>query len=176
VLATVLGLQLALVQCDVFGLWPTRPPILRAEITIDPVLHRVHRDPAPAAELAVIADRTCPPESRGAMSIVGIDLVELSGHSLTYAAAKERLAGRAGVCRYDSIGFGTLGSAEAAVRERPYVYWIAVDPDVRPVAAYHAFLNESGPVLFRRLRRRGALQPEPWDGPPGIRLFRFVKR
>lgn len=171
-----LCLQLVLVQSHVLGIGMHRAPSLRPEIGIDAALSVVHRDPGPADDLAAIARRTCSPGGPAAYNFVGVDLLHLSGHALTYAAAKERLAGRAGDCRYDSIAFGSLEAAEAEVKARPYLYWVTVDPQIHPVPAYQEFLNQSAPVLFRRLRRRGVLEPEPWDGPRGVLLFRFVTR
>jgi hypothetical protein len=171
-----LAIQLVLVHTQVLGLWPARPPVLAADVGMAPALHVVHRDGGPAHDLAAIVRRTCPPGSSDVYSFVGVDLLELSGHALTYAAAKERLAGRAGRCRYDSIAFGSVESAEAEVKARTYRYWIAVDPEVRPIPAYHGFLNQSAPVLFRRLRRRGVLEEDPWNGPRGVLLYRFVTR
>ena len=172
----MLATQLALVQTQALGLWPARPRPLRAGTAFDPILHELHFDTTPGADAAAIVRRTCGAGAAGVYHLVGVDLLALSGHALTYTAAKERLAGRAGDCRYVSLGFSSVAAAEAEVKARRYVYWITADPDLRPVLAPHVPLNQTAPVIFRRLRRRGALAEEPWDGPPGIRLFRFVSR
>lgn len=173
--ATLL-VQLSLAHSQALGLWPGRPVILRAELGIDPAMSRVHRDRRPAAVLEAIVHRTCDPSVVGRENLVGVDLLQLNGHSLTYAAAKERLAGHAGSCRYHSFGFTPLEATRWELEAREYTYWIAVDPKIHPVPAYNEFLNRSAPVVFRRLRRRGVLEPEPWDGLKGVLLYRFVKR
>jgi len=38
------------------------------------------------------------------------------------------------------------------------------------------FGNRTAPIVFRQLQRKGILQPEPWNGPPGVLLYRFVRR
>jgi hypothetical protein len=174
VVIVALVIQLVLTHTQVLGLWPTRPPALRADVGMAPDLYLVHRDARPAGDLAAIVARTCPPAAHGVFNFVGVDVLHLSGHALTYAAAKERLAGRAGHCRYDSVGFASVEAAESEVKARHYLYWITVDPEIHPVPAYHAFLNQSAPVLLGRLRRRGLLEREAWDGPEGILLFRFA--
>lgn len=175
VLVTALAAQLCLVHTQVLGLWPARPRVLRAEVGLDPEIYALHADVRPADDLAAIVHRTCVPGSANA-SFVGVDLPRLSGHTLTYTAAKERLAGRAGACRYDSVAFSSLEQTHRMVESTEYTYWIAVDPQVRPVPPGLEFVNTSAPVVFRRLRRREVLQPERWNGPPGVLLFRFVRR
>ena len=69
-----------------------------------------------------------------------------------------------------------MESASAAVEATGYVYWITVDPHVRPIPKHFEFANQSAPVVFRRLLRKGALQQEPWSGPQGVLLYRFVRR
>ena len=165
-----LGLQLVLVQTQALGLWATRPRAVRARIqTID-------RDDGPARIAASVVRRTCGSEGYGRYNFVGADLPWLSGHSLTYVAAKERLAGHAGRCEYLSLVFQPARTGRDWLEYLDVVYWIALDPDVYPIPPGYAFLNASAPLLFRRLRERGALQPEAWAGPPGILLYRRVKR
>ena len=169
----LLAVQLALVQTQALGLWPGRPRMAAARRIVSQLI-APGGDAGPAATLAAIVERTCPPGS-GATHFVGVDVLTLNGHSLTYAAGKQRLMGRAGSCRYDSAAFAPVESVEAALTAGAHEYWIAADPHVYPVPGYHAFLNESAPVVFRRLRGRGMLAEEPWDGPPGIGLYRFVR-
>jgi hypothetical protein len=149
---------------------------LKAQAGIDGSFHLPHADDGPAAELRAIVERTCGRRGFGADNFVGVDLLRLNQHSLAYTAAKERLAGHAGTCTYHSAAFSTIEGAHALASGRPFVYWIAVDPDIRPVPPEVAFLNRTAPVVLRQLRRRGVLQPEPWNGPPGVLLFRFVSR
>jgi hypothetical protein len=165
----------ALLNSALLGQWPQRPRLLRAP-GVDLALYGLHRDPGPAEDLAAIVQRTCGHGGFGAQNMVGVDLLRLSGHSLTYAAAKERLAGRAGVCHYDSIGFDSLEKARQEVAFKPYVYWITLDPQVRPIPPLWEFGNRTAPIVFRQLHRKGILQPEPWSGPPGVLLYRFVKQ
>jgi hypothetical protein len=175
VLAATLAAAAALVHSALLGLWPGRPHFLGVP-GVDPTVYAMHTDRGPAGEAAAIVQRTCGRRGFGAENMVGVDLLRLSGHALTYAAAKERLAGRAGACHYDSFGFDSLQAARSIVGFKPYVYWITVDPQVRPIPAQWEFANRTAPIVFRQLHRRGILQPEPWDGPPGVLLYRFVKR
>jgi hypothetical protein len=174
--ASVLAVQLLLVQAQVLGWRGAGPLRLRAIAGIDIAFVVAHADRGPAAELEAIVERTCGRGGFGAENFVGVELLRLNAHSLTYTAAKERLAGRAGACQYHSATFGSVDDALALASTRPFVYWIAVDPEVRPVPPHLAAINQSAPIVLRRLRRRHLLEPEPWHGPPGVLLFRFVSR
>jgi hypothetical protein len=170
----VLVVQLLMVHSQVLGLWPSRPARLRADTGIIPALSVVGRDPRPAALLEAIVHRTCARGTVGGEHFVGVDLLQVSGHSLSYVAAKERLAGHAGSCRYHSFGYTPLEVTESEINARTYLYWIAFDP--AHAAPGDDFMNITGPTVFRRLRRRGILKREPWDEPEGVFLFRFAKR
>ena len=169
----LLGVQLALVHAQVLGLWPSRPALATAWMGLGPEMSLLHRDGAGARELAQIVQRTCPTGVARASHFVGVDQLHLNGHSVTYAAAKERVGGRAGECVYYSLGSRPVAEGEYLVRRDAFTYWIATDGVARPILSHERFLNESAPVLWRRLRRRGRLEPEPWTGPPGLLLFRF---
>ncbi len=174
-LIAALGVQLVLAHSTALGLWTKRPAMFHVGGAIDPEVHVLNRDPTAAAELAAVVQRTCGHAGFGALNVVGVDVLRFSGHALTYAAAKERLAGRAGRCHYDSFGFDSVERARAAVAASDYVYWITFDPRVRPVPPHWEFGNRSAPFVFRQLTRKGVLQPEPWSGPPGILIYRFVE-
>ena len=77
-----------------------------------------------------------------------------------------------GTDRNDGVG----GQATYSFESKPFVFIVQGEHYDRGFQMDTAFLNQSAPVLFRRLRRRGVLEPEPWDGPRGVLLYRFVKR
>jgi hypothetical protein len=170
-----LAVQLALVHLLVLDIWTPPPGIWQARLGVDPSMSVLHRDRRPVQEAEAIVHRTCGRLGSTTHNFVGIDLMGLNGHSLTYAAAKERLLGRGGRCEFFSPGFSPVEDAEAHLAAIAYDHWIAVDPRVRPVPGYHEFLNRTSPVVFLRLQRRGLLVEEPWDGPPGVLLYRFVR-
>lgn len=169
--------QLALVHAQFFGIWLQRPSVLQAVPGVGPASITVlNRDDGPARELAAIVMRTCGHGTLRSDNYMGVELLHLNAHSLTHAAAKARLASHTGECHYHTLALQTVADVQWHLGARDFVYWVAVDPAVRPVPPEFAFLNQTSPIVFRQLRRRGILQPEPWNGPQGVLLFRFVKR